>query len=82
MRGFEKGPRSCIGQELALVEMRVILVLIVRRFDFTVGYDELDRRLGRKPLGFEIGRAYTVLDSSVKPKDGIPLFIKERVMSN
>jgi cytochrome P450 len=78
MRGFEKGPRSCIGQELALVEMRVILVLLMRRFDFTVGYDALDRLLGRQPPSFEIGRAYTVLETSVQPKDGIPLIVKER----
>lgn len=81
MRGFEKGPRSCIGQELALVEMRVILVLLIRRFDFKVGYEELDRRLGRKPPNFDIKRAYTVLDTSVKPKDGMPLFISERASS-
>lgn len=33
-RPFERGPRSCIGQELVIVEMRVVLALTVRRFDF------------------------------------------------
>ncbi|KAI9816488.1 MAG: hypothetical protein M1827_001620 [Pycnora praestabilis] len=39
-RPFERGPRSCIGLELALLEVRVILALTVRQFDFEkVGYD-------------------------------------------
>jgi cytochrome P450 len=32
-RPFEKGPRSCIGQESAMLEMRTVLVLTVRRFE-------------------------------------------------
>ena len=34
-RAFERGPRNCIGQELALIEARVMIALVVRRFDFT-----------------------------------------------
>jgi cytochrome P450 len=42
-RPFERGPRSCIGQELANIEARVILAVIARRYDFTkVGLGELD----------------------------------------
>lgn len=33
-RAFERGPRNCIGQELANLEARVILALAVRRYDF------------------------------------------------
>lgn len=33
-RGFERGPRSCIGQELANIEAKVVLALTVRRYDF------------------------------------------------
>lgn len=33
-RPFERGPRNCIGQELANIEARVILALAVRRYDF------------------------------------------------
>lgn len=33
-RPFERGPRNCIGQELANIEARVILALTVRRYDF------------------------------------------------
>ncbi|KAJ6519419.1 cytochrome P450 [Mycena sanguinolenta] len=33
-RAFERGPRNCIGQELANIEARVLLALAVRRYDF------------------------------------------------
>jgi cytochrome P450 len=39
-RTFERGPRACIGQELAMIEIKVILALICREFDFEkVGFD-------------------------------------------
>lgn len=33
-RPFERGPRNCIGQELSLIEGRMILALMVRQYDF------------------------------------------------
>ncbi|CAI6341713.1 unnamed protein product [Periconia digitata] len=33
-RPFERGPRNCIGQELANLEARVILACVIRKFDF------------------------------------------------
>ena len=33
-RAFERGPRNCIGQELATIEARVLIALVARRFDF------------------------------------------------
>jgi hypothetical protein len=41
-RPFEKGPRNCIGQDLANVELKVALALTVREFDIKAAYDELD----------------------------------------
>lgn len=42
-RPFERGPRSCIGLELAQIEAKVILALVARRYDFVkVGLGELD----------------------------------------
>lgn len=42
-RPFEKGPRACIGLELANIEAKVILACAARRYDFQkVGLGELD----------------------------------------
>ena len=41
-RPFERGPRNCIGQELANIEARVILASVVRQYDFIkVGLGEI-----------------------------------------
>lgn len=41
-RPFERGPRNCIGQEFATIELRVIIAAIARRYDFTkVGLGEV-----------------------------------------
>lgn len=37
-RPFEKGPRNCIGQELAMVELKIVMALVVREFDFEAIY--------------------------------------------
>jgi cytochrome P450 len=50
-RPFEKGPRDCIGQQLAMLEMKIILALTLRDFDFEEGYVTWDRKLGRKSPG-------------------------------
>ncbi|KAJ9605726.1 hypothetical protein H2200_009575 [Cladophialophora chaetospira] len=38
-RPFERGPRNCIGQELAMVEAKVVLCAVVRGFEWEkIGY--------------------------------------------
>jgi hypothetical protein len=66
-----------------MLESRIVLALIVRKFDFKEAYGELDRRLGRKPKVFEScekvgGRAYQILWTTAKPKDGLPMWVTER----
>ena len=60
-RPFEHGPRNCIGQELAMLEMKVIMVMTVRRFEFNLMYEESDRANGIKTVygqrGYQIQRA-------------------------
>ena len=82
-RPFERGPRDCIGQELAMVELRILLALTLRRFEFREAYDELDRRLDRKRPSIDSidrwgGRAYQVFFTTAKPKDGLPMWVNER----
>ena len=65
-RPFEKGPRNCIGQELALLEVKIILVLTIRRYDVRAAYAELDKLKGDGSIWAqdeggrrgEIGRAH------------------------
>ncbi|KAK7992351.1 hypothetical protein PG988_001145 [Apiospora saccharicola] len=60
-RAFERGPRNCIGQELANIEARVILAFVVRRYDFTkVGLGELDLDKSGRPALDDQGRSYRV----------------------
>jgi hypothetical protein len=65
-----------------MLELKVILVLVVRRFAFKEGYDELARRRGKEATQVmrvpEWGdKAYLVSLASNKPKDGIPVWIAE-----
>lgn len=42
-RPFERGPRNCIGQELANLEARLILACVMRKYDFIkVGTGEIE----------------------------------------
>jgi cytochrome P450 len=41
-RAFERGPRNCIGQELATIEARVIIAMVAYRYDFVkIGIGEV-----------------------------------------
>ena len=40
---FDVGPRSCLGQTLSLIELRIVLILTVRRFEVVPAYEEWDR---------------------------------------
>jgi cytochrome P450 len=49
-RPFERGPRNCIGQELANMEAKVIIACVARRFEFIkvgVGAMKRDEKGGR-----------------------------------
>ncbi|KAK7956990.1 uncharacterized protein PG986_006212 [Apiospora aurea] len=41
-RAFEHGPMNCIGKDLALLEVRLVLVHVARRYDFETAWDEWD----------------------------------------
>ena len=76
-RAFERGPRSCIGQEIANTEMKLTLALTAREFNFTSVYKELDQ--GKKGIWTVNGElAYQVPKGSAHPRDGMPMRVKFR----
>ena len=42
-RPFEFGPRNCLGQTLALTELKVVLVMTARKFNIAPAYDQWDQ---------------------------------------
>jgi hypothetical protein len=91
-RPFEKGLRNCIGQEVALIEMRVILAMTLREFDFKAAYDELgslmnDGTLWTKDSSYRQGpqevfgeRMHQVLLAAGTPSEGMPARVARREM--
>lgn len=72
-RPFEFGPRTCIGQELAMMEMKMILVMTLRDLQIEGAFAEWDRlhpKAGIKEVRGE--RAYQILLGSAHPADGYP----------
>ncbi|KAF2672088.1 cytochrome P450 [Microthyrium microscopicum] len=95
-RPFERGPRNCIGQELAMIESRVILALAVRGFDFVSEIDGVktetwtpidtvsefeDGRPGTERQTIEGHRCYQILRAAAKPKGGMPGRLSKRKVS-
>ncbi|KAL8727061.1 MAG: hypothetical protein Q9166_006304 [cf. Caloplaca sp. 2 TL-2023] len=72
-RPFERGPRNCIGQELALTEIKIILAMTVRDFDFADQYEEFDA-LRNNPRGRQVNgqRAYMMRRPGTFPADHYP----------
>lgn len=83
-RPFELGPRKCLGQELVMIEIKIVMALTLRIFEVRSVYDELDGLSSHKPssskkinhAGEE--RAYQVLVGTAKPVDGMPARVKRR----
>lgn len=60
-RPFEIGPHNCMGQTLAMTEIKTILVLTLRQFDIKPAYAEWDKMHLKKGLRTMLGeRTYQV----------------------
>ena len=46
-RPFEHGPRACIGLELSMIEMKIVLSLVARSFSVEAAYKDVDTRDGK-----------------------------------
>jgi cytochrome P450 len=79
-RPFERGPRACIGQGLAIDEIRVILLLTVREFDFECCAALRPNRKQRSPyttLDLRLGdQVFQEIGLSSKPRDGMMVSVK------
>lgn len=78
-RLFELGPRACVGTELALTELKIVLALTVRDFDLQEAFAEWNRihqPKGVKKVNGE--RAYQVQLGSAHPVDGFSVRIFAR----
>ncbi|KAK2768751.1 hypothetical protein FQN54_000607 [Arachnomyces sp. PD_36] len=64
-RPFEKGPRTCLGQTLALIQLKVTLLMTLRNFDFEIVYEN----------GTYM---YQTLDVTAKPSQGLPTRVTMR----
>lgn len=78
-RPFERGPRGCLGQSLAMDELKIVLLLIVRDFDFTCA----DLKPSKTPrvewldLDLTFGdRAFQHFVFEARPRDGMPMTVK------
>lgn len=72
-RPFERGPRNCIGQELALTEIKVMLILTIREFDIKDAYQEFDETK-KNPKDWNVNgqRAYMMRRGGGHPADYYP----------
>ncbi|MCJ1432697.1 hypothetical protein MMC27_002054 [Xylographa pallens] len=74
-RPFEYGPRNCIGQELAMIEMKVVMMLTSRHFNLEPAYNELDRDKRGAGLNTVYGeRGYQI--QRAQPSDDLPCRVK------
>ncbi|KAF7886789.1 uncharacterized protein EAF02_003436 [Botrytis sinoallii] len=81
-RPFERGPRNCIGQEVTMTEIKLMLALTIRDFDFKDAYEEYDEMKGN-PEGLNVNgqRAYMMLRGGGHPADHYPCkvaFVKQK----
>jgi hypothetical protein len=73
-RPFELGPRNCIGQELAQLELRAILALTVRELDVQSMYSET----GGRVLGELAYQSMGPGEVTGHPSQGMPVRVKIR----
>ena len=72
-RPFEHGPRQCIGQALAMTEMKILLAMVIREFDIEPAYEEYDRLYPSKGAKTIYGeRAYLRDVGAAHPADHFP----------
>jgi cytochrome P450 len=86
-RFFAMGLRNCIGQQLAMLEMKLVVVLLLREMDIECAWDEWDRmRAGRSGAASAVapdmawGKRFYQVGSNTPPriKDDMPVHVRLR----
>ena len=79
-RPFERGPRACLGQPLAMDEVLIVLLLTAREFDFACTDVKPNKtpRLEWFDLDLTLGdRAFQEWFFEAQPRDGMPMTVKK-----
>ncbi|KAL6915876.1 hypothetical protein FSST1_007371 [Fusarium sambucinum] len=82
-RSFLAGPRNCIGQNLVVLEIKLVMALVTRCFDVEVAWEEWDRVNGttdsKKAPTVWGDRCYQVgTDSPPRVKNSMPVHVRVR----
>ncbi len=78
-RPFERGPRACMGQELAMDELRILLLLTARWIDFETVLPELPKTtdVTFSDLELRIGElAYQEIRMSAAPRTSLRMRLR------
>lgn len=73
-RPFEYGPRNCIGQELAMMELKVAMIFVLHGFEVEVAYTQFDVENPKNPRTVSGERAYQL--TLAGPSDGLPCKVR------
>lgn len=80
-RPFQHGPKNCLGQPLAMLELKICLVMTLREFTVTPAYEEWDSTRPRRGVRTVNGhRAYQAEKGGggAHPADGFPVRVTLR----
>ncbi|KAF2109528.1 cytochrome P450 [Lophiotrema nucula] len=84
-RPFERGPRACLGQSLAMDEIRTILLLTVRDFDFKCANLKPNKvqRVPWTDIDLTFGdRGFQEFVFEARPRDGMPMIVSSASTAN
>ncbi|KAK6227443.1 cytochrome P450 [Colletotrichum tabaci] len=78
-RPFERGPRACIAQDLAMDELRIMLVLTARWFDFETVVEGTTRRVEYMDLDQKVGDlAFQMVGMEARPRHDMRMKVRLR----